>query len=191
MTNKFNKMSVLVAMAAIIGLSGCSTTVTQIQYYQLPTKTTDKTAMLSEVKSPIIIDRVYIADFLVPQGIVYQLDDVRFQAANNHLWMTPLSNQIQMKLQADLSAMLPTKNITLRQPDNWSKKISVNINAFQGMQSGEAYVSGNWVLTNKKGQQSVLPFTCTKPLETDGYDNLVKTLADCFEQEESTLTSYL
>lgn len=181
----------LAIMGAIVGVSGCSSTTTPTQYYQLPAKATTKTATLSVLKDPIVIDRIYVADFLAQQGIVYQIDEVQYQAANNHLWMTPLSNQIQMKLKADLSAMLPAKNITTRFIEDWHKKVSVELTAFQGMQSGEAKVAGNWIITNSKGKQSVLPFSCLKPLQADGYANLVETLADCFEQKEFILTQYL
>lgn len=190
MLKKVAKKEIIFSVA-LLGLAGCSSTVMPTKLYQLPLQVTQIQTVLSDIKDPIWIDRIYVADFLAQQGIVYQLDEVQYQVANNHQWMTPLANQVQQKLKNDLTLLLPQKKITTQMPSNWSKKLNVEITAFQGTDSGEAKVAGTWILRTQRGQEVILPFSCVKPLDKDGYASLVQTLALCFEQEEASLARYL
>lgn len=174
-----------------LGLAGCSSTVPLTQYYQLQMATENANTAPTPITRAIVIGQVKIAPFLAQDGIVYQLNDVEYRAANQHVWITPLENQWQMKLKSDLTALLPNATVLSQPIETWKTQINVEVSEFQGTEAGDVKVSGRWILKARNGTSTILPFACKKALPADGYEVLVQTLSQCVYEEEQKLVSYL
>lgn len=174
-------------------MAGCASNVVQTHYYQLNTSilSTNNVNEPLVVKKSIWISTIDVADYLNQQGIVYQINSVEYAVANNHLWMTSLSDQIKFALIKDLSLLMPDYLVTNEIKNTTTKKVALKIDAFNGNYLGEAVISGRWIITHKKGNTFVKPFYCSQPLKKDGYEALIETLSSCFEKEVQLLITEL
>lgn len=124
------------------------------------------------------VAQVSVADFLAGNGLVYQTSDVQYITARSNLWASLLDQQLQQSLVANLSATLPGTLVST-QPigiSGDSDQLTVTITGFHGRYDGRAVVQGMWLLTHD-GHVIYQPFNLTLPQEKDGYDALVRTLA--------------
>ncbi|CRL44897.1 hypothetical protein SGGMMB4_02285 [Sodalis glossinidius str. 'morsitans'] len=197
----------ILALATVLLLSACASGDGNT-YYQLPYKASNTVATLASIEagatasgaggvadvqggaatpfhagSPGVrpklwVAQVSVADFLVGNGLVYQTNDVQYTTARSNLWASPLEQQLQQTLVANLSAALPGTLVST-QPigsgdDN--DQLLVTLTGFHGRYDGRAIVQGVWLLTHD-GRVIRQPFDLALPQEKDGYDALVRTLA--------------
>lgn len=129
------------------------------------------------------VSRVSVADFLAGNGLVYQTNDVQYVMANNNLWASPLEQQLQQAMVTDLSRLLPGRLVSSQQLSNneATDTLALNVTGFHGRFDGRAIIQGEWLLT-RDGQVTRHPFTFTLKQNEDGYDDLVRTLAQGWDQ---------
>ncbi|EOW6759756.1 ABC-type transport auxiliary lipoprotein family protein, partial [Cronobacter malonaticus] len=64
--------------------------------------------------------------------------------------------------------------------------LNVNVTGFHGRYDGRVIVSGEWLLKHK-GQLIKRPFYTELKQQQDGYDAMVKTLAQAWQQQAKTI----
>lgn len=178
-------------LLALLALSACSTTSSGPKYYyQLPMMAAAQTRVVQTAAQgrQLWVQPVNVADLLAGIGVVYQQSDVQYVTASNNLWASPLSQQLTLSLVAGLGAAMPGWLVTT-QPlgqDN----LTVNVNAFYGRYDGKVVVAGEWLLT-VQGQLTQRAFHIVLPQQGDGYDALVRTLAQGWQQEVARMASQI
>lgn len=166
----------------------------KVVFYQLPMMTPVSTTGNSRIKTKQLqIAPVILTELLNQQGIVYQIDPVRYVVASYNYWGSALDQQLQQQLISQLTQALPNYLVT-SQPSLISSqvsKITVHVDQFNGRYDGSAVISGHWLWQTEKGtQQHPFQFALYQP--TDGYDGLVLTLAKGWQQlAQSIATSVL
>ncbi|MFP1721718.1 membrane integrity-associated transporter subunit PqiC [Lonsdalea quercina] len=168
-------------LALVLLLGACSSDSHKV-YYQLPSEADKATASVTPASAPHLWVRgVALADSLSNSGIVYQTSDVRYTIASNNLWASPLDQQLQQSLIATLQQGLPSWGVVNREPDGDRATLDITVSAFQGRYDGSAVIRGAWTL---RYQDRIItqPFNVTLPQSEDGYDALVKTLAEGWQQ---------
>ncbi|OFS08986.1 membrane integrity-associated transporter subunit PqiC [Hafnia sp. HMSC23F03] len=177
-------MKVWMIGAAALLLSACSSQ-PQKNYYQLPVPTATTSVVHAPVESgahQLWLERVNVADFLSALGVVYQTNDVQFVTAGNNLWASPLEQQLQQTMVANLSAAMPGWIVSAQPLGNVQDTLNINVTGFHGRYDGKAVISGEWILM-RNGQLTKRAFNLVLPVQQDGYDALVKTLAQGWQQE--------
>jgi hypothetical protein len=149
------------------------------RYYQLPAAT-DSAPLPSLSQNTagrhVWLSRVNVSDFLAGNGVVYQTSDVEYVTASNNLWASPLEQQLQQTLAANLTNALPGTLVSSSPVAGDQDTIVVNITSFQGRYDGKAVIRGEWLLTHKD-TVSRFPINVTLSQGQDGYDAMVRTLA--------------
>jgi len=172
-----------IPVAFALTLAACSST-PETTYYQLPsaTKSTLASTSADAMRPTVFVQHVSVPDYLAGNGLVYQSSDVKYVIAANNLWASPLDQQLQQTLVANLSDALPGWLVSSSALGEQQDKLTVNVTGFQGRYDGQAVISGDWVLEH---QEKVIrrAFTLTLPQKEDGYDALVRTLAAGWQQE--------
>lgn len=176
----------LIVLAALL-LAGCSSSQSSKSYYQLPSTAgviSQKSAISPEKQVQLI--SVNVADYLNGLGVVYQTSDVQYVMATNNLWAGSLQHQLQQTLIENLNTALPDWLITSQPITNGNKVLTVNVNGFHGRYDGQAIVRGEWTLTD--GNRILTqPFDIQLPQAEDGYDSLIRTLAQAWKQQNDDM----
>lgn len=173
-------------LAMALALSACSSS-TKTTLYQLPAGTSAATpvtqsALLAEAQLPLWVERVAVPDYLAGNGVVYQTSDVKYVIAANNLWASPLDQQLQQTLVANLSNALPGRLVSAAPLGEQHDTLNVNVTGFHGRYDGQVVISGSWTLEHN-GRIMRQPFNLTLPQQEDGYDVMVRTLAQGWQQE--------
>ncbi|MCX8957421.1 membrane integrity-associated transporter subunit PqiC [Erwinia psidii] len=169
-----------VALALI--LTACSST-PETTWYQLPSAQKGTVATSNNGLRPaVFVQHVAVPDYLAGNGLVYQSSDVKYVIASNNLWASPLDQQLQQTLIANLSSQLPGWLVSGSPLGQQHDTLNVNISGFHGRYDGHAVISGDWVLEHQ-GQILKRSFALTIPQKEDGYDALVRALAQGWQQE--------
>lgn len=177
----------------VLALSACSSS-TQTTMYQLPTGTSAATAVVSQNAFglahplPIWVERVSVPDYLAGNGVVYQTSDVKYVIAANNLWASPLDQQLQQTLVTNLSHALPGRLISAAPLGEQHDTLNVNVTGFHGRFDGQVVISGSWMLEHN-GQIQRQDFNLTLPQQEDGYDAMVRTLAQGWQQEAQRMAT--
>ena len=171
-------------------LTACSSS-DQKTYYQLPVLSS--TASTGSVMSSgaaaqrhLWVERVSVADYLAGSGLVYQTNDVQYTLTQNNLWASPLDQQLRNTLVANLSSQLPGWVVASQPLGSDQDTLSVNVTGFHGRYDGSVVVSGEWLL-NHQGQLMKRPFHLEMKQKNDGYDEMVKVLAQGWAQESTSI----
>lgn len=167
---------------AALLLSACSSTINNT-WYQLPSKPAAMQVRSGgEAQPPALwVQQVAVPDYLAGNGLVYQTSDVKYVIAANNLWASPLDQQLQQTLVANLSKALPGRLVSAAPLGEKYDTLSVTVTGFQGRYDGRAVVSGEWVLQHN-GHVVKQGFDVALPQNEDGYDALVRTLAIGWQQ---------
>lgn len=168
-----------------LALTACSGSTSKTTYYQLPAAQKSAAAVVSStdtLRPAVFVQQVSVPDYLAGNGLVYQSSDVKYVIASNHLWASPLDQQLQQTLVANLSAALPGWLVSGSPLGAQQDTLNVNVTGFQGRYDGQVVISGDWVLEHQ-GQILKHSFALTLPQAEDGYDALVRTLAKGWQQE--------
>ncbi len=174
----------LVLVAACL-LAACSSTENKT-YYQLPQATGTVQNSASANQRLLWVEQVSIPDFLAGSGVVYQTSDVQYVIASNNLWASPLDQQLRTTLVANLSNQLPGWVVSSQPLGSDQDTLNVSVNGFHGRYDGKVIVSGEWLL-NHQGQLTKRPFHIELAQQQDGYDAMVKVLAQAWSQEATSI----
>lgn len=170
-------------LAAALLLTACSGGQPKT-YYQLPTtaERAESAAGGGTVARQLWLEHVSVADYLASSGLVYQTSDVRYVIASNNLWASPLEQQLRQALLADLNGGMPGWLISDRSLGTEPEAVlNVTVTAFHGRYDGKAVVRGEWTLSHRD-RLTKQPFDIELPQTEDGYDALVRTLGQGWQQ---------
>ncbi|PHM70192.1 membrane integrity-associated transporter subunit PqiC [Xenorhabdus kozodoii] len=192
----FISASVFIVGSGLI--SGCSSSQPQKTYYQLPVlanpvaqnRVSQEGKRGAKHERPLWIKEVNLSDYLSAPGIVYQTGEVSYINASNHLWASPLQQQLQQLLISELSAAFPHRLVSGRKLEKDADALDITITAFHGRYDGQALIEGYWILSNP---ESVIkrPFSLKLKQEKDGYAELVLTLAKGYSQLAESIARQL
>ncbi|MFV0262411.1 MAG: membrane integrity-associated transporter subunit PqiC [Kluyvera sp.] len=172
-------------LAAACLLAACSSTENKT-YYQLPLATGTVQNGVSASQRLLWVEQVSIPDFLAGSGVVYQTSDVQYVIASNNLWASPLDQQLRTALVSNLSNQLPGWVVSSQPLGSDQDTLNVSVSGFHGRYDGKVVVSGEWLL-NHQGQLTKRPFHIELAQQQDGYDAMVKTLAQAWSQEAASI----
>ena len=172
--------------AAICALTACSSGSENKTYYQLPLPQGGAQSVASQSNRLLWVEQVSIPDYLAGNGVVYQTSDVQYTIANNNLWASPLDQQLRTTLVASLSNQLPGWVVSSQPLGSDQDTLNVSVSGFHGRYDGRVIVSGEWLL-KRQGQLIKRPFHIELKQQQDGYDAMVKVLAQAWEQEAKAI----
>ncbi|WP_387466289.1 membrane integrity-associated transporter subunit PqiC [Photorhabdus sp. RM323S] len=171
----------ILALILVILISACSSQ-PEKTYYQLPVvEVTPQKSVAVQHDRQLWVQRVMLSDYLSSSGVVYQSSDVSYISAVNHLWASPLEQQLQQVLVAELTVALPQRLVSAQPLVNKPDTLNVTVTRFHGRYDGKVILQGDWTLTHQ-GSVVKQPFNLELKQEEDGYDNLVRTLAKGWSQ---------
>jgi len=171
-------------------LTACSSSEESKRYYQLPLVQNTAQSTLSQGSRQLWIDRVAVADYLAGSGVVYQTSDVQYDIASNNLWASPLDQQLKNSLVASLSAELPGWVVASQPLGSDQDTLNITVTGFHGRYDGRVIVSGEWLL-NRQEKLIKQPFHIELKQEQDGYDSLIKGLAQGWQNEAANIATVL
>jgi len=162
-------------------LSACSSDNSKT-YYQLPVLANPPAVTTQVSGGQLWVDHINLADYLAQAGVVYQTNDVQYVIASNNLWASPLEQQLQQTLVSNLNAALPGWVVSAQSLGSEQAQLTVNVTGFHGRHDGQVILRGEWIL---RYQQQLIkrPFNLELKQADDGYDALVRTLAQGWQQE--------
>ncbi|WP_187290966.1 membrane integrity-associated transporter subunit PqiC [Candidatus Arsenophonus nilaparvatae] len=171
-------------------LIGCSSGIEK-SYYQLPTTpslVTKKSDLLTQKQ--LWVQTVQLSGILAANGITYQTSDVNYVNANNHLWASPLEQQLMQNLVNQLSIMLPNRLVSAQPLENRPDSLNVFLTAFHGRYDGKVIIQGNWIY---KSDKVIIKrdFSLLLDQDENGYSALVRTLARGWTQVGQSIASQL
>jgi uncharacterized lipoprotein YmbA len=176
---------------AMLALSACSSSDDGKTYYQLPQGSAPAMQAVSQPGTHLLwVEQVAVPDYLAGNGVVYQTSDVQFVIATSNLWASPLDQQLRNTLVSNLSSALPGWVVASQPLGNDQDILNVNVTGFHGRYDGKVIVSGEWLL-NHQGQLIKRPFHLELKQNEDGYDAMVKTLAQAWQQEAQSIAGQL
>lgn len=176
----------------VLALSACSSS-TQTTLYQLPTGASaaapvSQSALVASSQLPIWVERVAVPDYLAGNGVVYQTSDVKYVIATSNLWASPLDQQLQQTLVTNLSNALPGRLVSAAPLGEQHDTLNINVTGFHGRYDGQVVISGSWTLEHN-GKIIRQNFNLTLPQQEDGYDAMVRTLAQGWQQEAGRMAT--
>ncbi|MBS6739305.1 MAG: membrane integrity-associated transporter subunit PqiC [Enterobacteriaceae bacterium] len=180
----------MIALLAML-LTACSASGDKKSYYQLPSPP-QSTVTQSDARGQHLlwVEQVTVPDYLAGNGVVYQTTDVQYVIANNNLWASPLDQQLRTTLVANLSNALPGWVVASQPLGSEQDTLNVTVTGFHGRYDGRVIVSGEW-LVNHRGQLIKRPFHIELKQQQDGYNEMVKMLAQAWQQESASIASEL
>jgi len=173
-----------------VWLTACSSGGESKSYYQLPLAQSSAQSAVSQGSHQLWIDQVAVADYLAGSSVVYQTSEVQYEIASNNLWASPLDQQLKNSLVANLSSQLPGWVVASQPLGSAQDQLSITVTGFHGRYDGRAIVSGEWLL-NRQGRLIKQPFHIELKQEQDGYDALVKVLAQAWQKEAVNIATEL
>lgn len=160
-----------------LGLSACGVSPKTHLYvldagHDLPTKTEGLGIGVWKVRLSELLDR--------PE-IVSRNGEHEIELADFHHWAGHLGPNIDAMIVQGLSQRLDTGNVVT---SPWSLhkvndyQVKIDITRFDGQLSGEAVVSGTWVLLNGKGNKELArkPFSLKSTVNGNQYGDIVASL---------------
>lgn len=169
-----------IPVALILAVTACSST-PKMHYYQLPISASNAVVSHQSLPHPVWVENVAVADYLAGTGVVYQRNDVQYVIATSNRWASPLDQQLQQALVSNLSADLPGALVSSAPLGQQQDTLNVTVTGFHGRYDGRAVITGQWVL-QREGNTLKRSFTLVLPQPEDGYDPLVRTLAQGWKQ---------
>lgn len=180
-----------VTLAAL--LAACSSSDDNKAYYQLPDLPSSAAPVATGAQvaqRQLWIEQVEVADYLNGTGVAYQTSAVKYHIAKDNLWASPLEQQLQQTLAAQLGRELPGWLVSSRAMSGEQAVLNVTVTGFHGRYDGKAIISGQWTL-NRDNQIISQPFNLQLEQGEDGYDALVSTLAQGWQQQAKVIAAYL
>ncbi len=176
-----------IAVAAL--LAACSSGEDNKSYYQLPVAAqVGGASSASQGNRLLWVEQVAVPDYLAGNGVVYQTSDVQYVIGNNNLWASPLDQQLRNTLVANLSSQMPGWVVASQPLGSDQDTLNVNVTGFHGRYDGSVIISGEWLL-NHQGKLTKRPFHLELKQQKDGYDEMVKVLAQGWAQESARIAA--
>lgn len=171
-------------------LQGCSSSVTETRYYQLPViQNTAPVQGQMVIEGKLVVEPVQVANYLNGNGVVLQSSDVELTVARQHLWIDALDQQLQRQLLNQLASLLPQYQVSsLYQTDG--RRLQVQVERFHGLANGKAVLSGRYNIVTGAEQQQY-PFYQEIVLADDGYAALVDALGQGWQQVIKQIAEHL
>ncbi|MDN5850495.1 MAG: ABC-type transport auxiliary lipoprotein family protein [Nitrococcus sp.] len=173
-------------LATLMFLSGCAGTPPVFEQRYLLPITAVPVAPPEDAARRLSIEPLRLAPFLQSDGIVMQTGAVTIHQGSNHLWAEDLSTQLQRMLRQELARKL--RHVRLLDDGDPTpaagplRRLEVEVDAFHGRYDGMAVVAGQWWLRDGEGRLlTSRPFLIEQPLQADGYQALVKSLAAAWQ----------
>ncbi|RBW46896.1 hypothetical protein DS885_05965 [Psychromonas sp. B3M02] len=163
----------------VIFITGCSNNeVQQDSLFLLPENTT---AAIANNSLPMLLVSTNLDTYLDQASLVYRVSDTKVVLAKHNSWAHQLSEQINQRMVANLrtnqSTYWPVERNTSMQLTN-QPKLQIHFTKFNGAFTGDAELSGEWLLIDAQGQLIKSDyFQINKPLKETGYEELVIALA--------------
>ncbi|AMO48832.1 Hypothetical protein AKI40_2433 [Enterobacter sp. FY-07] len=174
-------------------LAACSSTGDNKSYYQLPSpaQMAVKTSTgQSQGNRQLWVEQVSVPDYLAGNGVVYQTTDVQYVIAHNNLWASPLDQQLRNTLVANLSNQLPGWVVASQPLGSEQDTLNVTVTGFHGRYDGRVIIAGEWLLKHQ-GRLIKRSFHIELKQQKDGYDEMVKMLAQGWQQEATSMANEL
>lgn len=170
-------------------LSACNGVIPNKTYYQMPSSATAPIAKINlPLDRQIWLEPLVVADYLNGSGIVYQINDVQYVMATNNLWGSNLEQQLQYILLDNLNSQLSDRLVTIQPIGRVNKALKVTITGFHGRYDGRTIIRGEWEFNNGTGIVRKT-FDIEMKQEQDGYDALVRTLAEGWNQQSLAIAN--
>lgn len=176
-----------IPVALALLLSACSGTPQKI-YYQLPALGVPAQVSTGAASRQLWLEHLTVADYLAQNGMVYQTNDVQYVIGQNNLWASPLDQQLQQTLVTHLSGGLPGWLVSTQPMNSDQDVLNVTVSGFHGRYDGKAIIRGEWVLSHQ-GKLTKWPFNLELKQGEDGYDALVRTLAQGWQQQAQAIAA--
>jgi uncharacterized lipoprotein YmbA len=161
-----------------LGLAGCSSSPSPLQYYRLPAVAAQAPADSTQV---LVVEPVMVASYLNSNALVYQHNEVKLQLTRTHQWAEALDQQLSRTLQAHLSVALPQWRVTQQVSGPADSRLTVQVTQFHSTADGQVLISGQAsLLSGAVVKQS--PFDLQLSVADDGYDAVIKTLGQGWAQ---------
>lgn len=157
-------------------------------YYQLLVVQGGVQSVVSQGVCLLWVEQVSILDYLVGNGVVYQIIDVQYVIVNNNLWVSLLDQQLCIMLVVNFSQQLFGWVVLFQLLGSEQDIFNVVVNGFYGCYDGWVIVSGEWLL-KYQGQLIKCLFNIVFRQEQDGYDVMVKILVQVWSQEVVVIVS--
>ncbi|OHV08902.1 PqiC family protein [Kushneria phosphatilytica] len=161
----------------LLALGGCAGQSTSFHRYTLPAPG-DSGSIEASSERVVALAPVSLAAYLDGPGVVYQTTDIEVHQAQAHLWAEDLGTQLTRTLRDALARELPQTRVRIGDDHSPEQaRVQVSLSQFQGRYDGMAVLSGRYTLQNGQGQLiEQQPFRIERPLPSDGYPALVRTL---------------
>ena len=205
MTKSTLQMSQHIVLWLVIPLVlfACSSQPVVIQHYMLnQASNVDKSrTAVSHDKSLIVIDNVILPEYLRSRSLVMQQDDGTLSVATKHVWAQPMQADIGQLLANELALKshhpVVYKHSAMSPRQQQSQHLTLYIEHFLPVSSGDVVMSGYWYSRSSTGEQSMPhSFHYSRPLTADGYSHsvaqmrqLVLTLANDIAQHVTDTAS--
>lgn len=197
------KKYVTVCSVGVIALmlTGCGGSATEntTKHYRLPSNLStsqsesniDATAK-TNLKNRLVVDSIVLADHLSNINLTFQTTDVNYTLAENHLWISPLSQQLQLDLVNHLDKKLPNWFVTAMPLTDRTARLTVNINDFNPRFDGQVVLSGKYTIQfNASNKIISAPFSFITPQTKDGYDESVRVLYESWSKQLDIIANQL
>lgn len=175
-----------VALAALALVSGCASAPGALDHRYLLGVTEVPDAPPEDTVHRLRIAPLRLAPFLRSDGIVMQTSEVTIHQGRHHLWAEDLAIQLRRHLRQGLAGKLPRVRVLDASDPAPSaaplRRLEVEVDGFHGRYDGVAVVTGQWWLRDGEGRVlAARRFSVERPLEADGYQALVKSLAGAWQ----------
>lgn len=160
-------------------LSACSNS-PAIHSYQLIESTSTQALPKSEQES-LYVEPVKMSSLISGLGLVYQTSNTQVIQANNNVWAEDISDQITRRVTFDLRGL--QDHYWVQQYNKKPMSLSIHLDKFQGVYTGEGVISGQWMLLDENEVIEVQPFDIRVPLKSEGgYQAQVEALSQAISQ---------
>jgi uncharacterized lipoprotein YmbA len=171
------KLSVLLIL--LVGLSGCATSATPIEYYVLSPASAQGNSVVELPNRPtLLIENVALAAYLKQSGMIIQTGDNQLQVSKNHLWAESLDLALPKALVRELQKQSDQYSYYLKNVD-WvgetDYRLRVHFDSLQSTDQGEVVSSGRYQLISAVDPSAAVfvRFNFNRPIQQDGYENAV------------------
>ncbi|MDN5869606.1 MAG: ABC-type transport auxiliary lipoprotein family protein [Nitrococcus sp.] len=181
-------------LTALMFLSGCAGAPPVSEQRYLLGISEAPVAPPEDASRRLSIAPLRLAPFLRTDGIVMQTGAVTIHVGRDHLWAEDLATQLQVTLGQELARKLPHVRVLTEvdpTPAGVSlRRLEVEVDGFHGRYDGVAVVAGQWWLRDRAGQLLASnQFLMERPLQADGYQALVKSLAAAWQSVADAIAS--
>ena len=173
-------MTVVACGVSLCGASGCGSS-RPARYYVLSSidRPVAKAAG-SSVGRTIGVGPVRVPSYLDRQQMVSRTSGNSVKLAQLDRWAEPLKDSVPRIIAANLSALLPNDRVVLypwRSSEAPDCKVSIDVQRFDGVVSGEATLDAEWSLScgAKAHREHRPPTRIVLPVDGADYDALART----------------